>query len=168
MFHIVLACAGLLPGCAPQAPPGTATTAGGEQYVPEPHQAEAALRAVFEAWRQGTPPGMVPETTPAVHVTDTYRKPDESLIDYRILGEVPSERKRCYAVELRFAPERAERTRFLVVGIEPLWVFRLEDAENLAHWEHNMETPEAPAETEGTVDASPGLPPEPPPAEAQP
>jgi hypothetical protein len=111
---------------------------------------------------------MVPETTPAVHVTDTYRKPDESLVDYRILGEVPSDRKRCYAVELRFAPERAERTRFLVVGIEPLWVFRLEDAENLAHWEHNMEAPEAPAEAEGTVDASPVLPPEPPPAEAQP
>jgi hypothetical protein len=91
---------------------------------------------------------MVPGTSPAVHVTDTFRKPGEKLIDYRILGEVPSERKRCLAVELRFEPERAERTRFLVVGIDPLWVFRQEDAENLAHWEHNMEKPGSPAPTD--------------------
>jgi hypothetical protein len=112
---------------------------------------------------------MVPDTTPAVHVTDTFRKPGETLVDYRILGEVPSERKRCYAVELRYAPERAERTRFLVVGIDPLWVFRQEDAELLAHWEHNMETPEAAAEAAAQSDAAaPSLPPAPPQAERQP
>jgi hypothetical protein len=115
---------------------------------------------VFEAWRQGSPPGVIPDTSPAVHITDTYRKPDEALIDYRILGEVPSERKRCYAVELRFAPERAERTRFLVVGIDPLWVFRLEDAELLAHWEHKMD--ELPAASDEPIEAPQPTPDSPP------
>jgi hypothetical protein len=125
-------------GCGTTAP----TDAGGESnapYVPSVAQAESALRSVLEAWRQEVPPGLVPGTSPAVHVTDTFRKAGEKLVDYRILGEVPSERKRCMAAELRFEPERAERTRFLVVGIDPLWVFRQEDAENLAHWEHHEE-----------------------------
>ena len=132
----IVICAGLLAGCSSQEPAGSA-----ERFIPAPEQAESALKAVFEAWRKGSPPGLVPDTSPAVHITDTYRKDGEQLVDYRILGEVPSERKRCYAVELRFAPERAERTRFLVVGIDPLWVFRLEDAELLAHWEHKMDEP---------------------------
>ncbi len=154
-------------GCSgPVAP--SATSADTERFVPSPDQAETALRAAFEAWRQGTPPGLVPDTTPAVHVTDTFRKPGEALVDYRILGEVPSDKQRCYAVELRYAPERAERTRFLVVGIDPLWVFRLEDAENLAHWEHNMETPESGEATAEAGDSTPDVPPAPPQAEAQP
>jgi hypothetical protein len=126
-----------------------ATTADNStsQFVPSVSQAEAALRAVIESWKKDEPPGMIPGTSPAIHITDTFRKPDEKLVDYRILGEVPSERKRCIAVELRFKPERAERTRFLVVGIDPLWVFRQEDAENLAHWEHNMDEPKAAQET---------------------
>lgn len=155
-------------GCSPPPAP-TGSAADTERYVPSPAQAEAALRAVFEAWRQGTPPGPVPETTPEVFVTDTYRKADETLVDYRILGEVPSDKKRCYAVELRYAPERAERTRFLVVGIEPLWVFRLEDAENLAHWEHNTgpSEPESQAPSGATAPQS-ALPEQVPPDATQP
>jgi hypothetical protein len=113
---------------------------------------------VFEAWRKGSPPGLIPDTSPAVHITDTYRKEGEQLVDYRILGEVPSERKRCYAVELRFAPERAERARFLVVGIDPLWVFRLEDAELLAHWEHKMDEPTVDEPIEAPKPAAGSLP----------
>lgn len=168
MFAALFCVAGLC-GCSP--PP--ASTADTERFVPSGAQAEAALRAVFEAWKQGMPAGMVPDTSPAVHVTDTYRRPGETLVDYRILGEVPSDKKRCYAVELRYTPERAERTRFLVVGIDPLWVFRLEDAENLAHWEHKMETPKAAAEAAAAGSAADDdpvaeLPPPPPQAEARP
>ena len=35
--------------------------------------------------------------------------------------------------------------RFVVFGIDPLWVFRQEDYEMFAHWEHLMDGPEAPA-----------------------
>lgn len=141
-------CTGLLFGCTSRSSTGS-KDASADRFVPDAIAAEAALHAVFEAWRRGIPPGEVPETSPTIYVTDTFRQPGETLVDYRILGEVPSEKKRCYAVELRYSPERAERTRFLVVGIDPLWVFRLEDAENLAHWEHKTDTPTVPVEKEG-------------------
>lgn len=129
-------------GCAPAEPSAEQAARSTDRFVPSPAEAETALRAVFEAWRRGEPPGLVPNTSPAVHITDTFRKPGETLVDYHILGEVPSERPRCFAVDLRFDPERIERARFNVVGIDPLWVFRLEDVELLAHWEHKMESAE--------------------------
>jgi hypothetical protein len=134
---------GLLCGfsaCEQQAPAPVEATST-DRFVPSTTQAEGALRSVFDAWKAGQPPGMVPDTSPAVHVTDTFRKPEERLVDYHILGEVPTDKPRCYAVDLRFEPERIERTRFTVVGIDPLWVFRGEDVELLSHWEHNMEPP---------------------------
>jgi hypothetical protein len=134
-------------GCGSTSPSSGVGENPTSQFVPSVSQAEGALRDVFESWKKDVPPGIIPGTSPAVHVTDTYRKPGEKLVDYRILGEVPSERKRCIAVELRYEPERAERVRFLVVGIDPLWVFREEDGQNLAHWEHNMEVPNAAKET---------------------
>jgi len=143
---IIVACAGLLsgvPGCDAPAPPAT-SSGSDNRFKPSPVQAEAALVAVFDAWKAGHPPGMVPDrSSPSVHVTDTFRKPDEQLVDYQILGEVPGDGPRCYAVDLRFEPERVERVRFSVSGIDPLWVFRLEDAQHLAHWEHNMDQPGA-------------------------
>jgi hypothetical protein len=152
---------GLLCGVAGcDAPAPTETTSDQEnRFQPSPVQAEAALTAVFDAWQAGHPPGMVPETSsPAVHVTDTFRKPGEQLVDYEILGEVPGDGPRCYAVDLRFQPERVERVRFTVSGIDPLWVFRLEDAQLLAHWEHNMEQPGAehgPTAEAGATDPAP-------------
>lgn len=159
-------------GCSGPAAPAT-SDADVERFVPSSDQAVSALRSVLEAWRQGTPPGMIPDTSPPVYVTDTRRNSPETLVEYRILGEVPSDKKRCYAVELRFAPERAERTRFLVVGIDPLWVFRLEDAENLAHWEHNSDSRDAPGKVptaaESETDAASEVNPQPPlKAETQP
>jgi hypothetical protein len=81
----------------------------------------------------------VPDTSdPLIHVTDEHRRPQEKLIAYEILGEVPGDTPRCFAVDLQYDPPRREKARFVVVGIDPLWVFRLEDYQLLAHWEHKM------------------------------
>jgi hypothetical protein len=109
------------------------------RYVPAPQQAEAAIKLAFDAWKQGAAAGPVAGSMPAVHVTDSYRRPDERLVAYEILGEVPGDTPRCYAVSLQFDSAREEKARFVVVGVDPLWVFRLEDLQLLNHWEHRME-----------------------------
>ncbi|HVW02959.1 MAG TPA: hypothetical protein VHB77_21545, partial [Planctomycetaceae bacterium] len=67
---------------------------------------------------------------------------------YQILGEVPGDTPRCYAVRLKLTdPDAEERARFVVVGIDPLWVFRYEDFQLIAHWDHRM-AEEEPAKNE--------------------
>ncbi len=110
------------------------------RYVPSVTQAEAAVTASLEDWKRGLPAGPVADTKPAVQVVDSQRRKLPVLSDYQILGEVPGNAPRCLAVRLRWAnPEKEERARYVVVGIDPLWVFRQEDYDLLSHWEHPME-----------------------------
>jgi hypothetical protein len=116
------------------------------RYTPSEQQAEQAVATALDAWKAGVPAGEVPETSPLIHLTDSFRKEGETLVDYKILGEVPGDLERCYAVDLTFDPPREEQARFVVVGIDPLWVFRMEDYQLITHWDHHMPAPE-PAES---------------------
>jgi hypothetical protein len=94
----------------------------------------------MEAWKKGEPAGLVAGTKqPAIHVIDSHRTPGQNLSQYEILGEVPGNAPRCFAVKAYLsAPEKEERLRYIVVGIDPLWVFRQEDYDLLSHWSHPM------------------------------
>ena len=124
--------AALLTGCGDPA----------ARYVPSPAQAVTAVKASLDDWKKGLPAGPVADTKPTVHVVDSQRRELPVLSDYQILGEVPGNAPRCLAVRLRWAnPEKEERARYVVVGIDPLWVFRQEDYDLLSHWEHPMAEP---------------------------
>jgi hypothetical protein len=121
-------------------------------YTPSPVTAEDALRRALDAWKQGLPAGTVPDTQPPVQVVDAGRKPQQTLGDYAILGEaqgVASGRKFVVELDLANPPERV-KTQYIVVGIDPLWVFRQEDYELLSHWEHLMPAPSPKPTTEKT------------------
>lgn len=110
------------------------------KYVPSPELAQRAVDVMLKSWQAGDPPGEIANSIPAVHITDAHRKPGQKLVEYQILGEVPGDAGRCFAVKAKFSnPAAEERIRFVVIGIEPLWVFRHEDFELLMHWEHKMD-----------------------------
>ena len=113
---------------------------GFERFNPPPGASREALNAVLEAWRAGRPAedGVGPESD--VHVVDKQRKPGQRLVGFEILGEVNVEKGRGYAVRLRFdEPEETSVVRFLVIGERPLWVWRKEDFDMIAHWMHPMD-----------------------------
>jgi hypothetical protein len=119
------------------------------RYTPSAATADAAVRSALDAWQQGQPPGAVPDTQPAVQMIDAGRKPGQTLSSYRILGETRGPSGRTFAVVLRLAsPEEEIKTQYIVVGIDPLWVFRQEDYGLLAHWDHHM-PPEQPTVPDG-------------------
>lgn len=132
LFAVSMLC-GLCVGCGPSS--GT----GHERYVPEPMTATSTIKTALEAWRRGVPVGEVPGTKPLVFVVDSFRREGQSLEHFEILGEVAGLTQRTYLVKLDFAnPAAEEKVRFAVLGIDPLWVYRHEDLELLAHWEHKM------------------------------
>ncbi len=111
-----------------------------DKFIPPPDVARKALESVLLAWQEGTEPGLLANTKPQVHITDAHRKPGQKLDKFQILGEVPGDAPRCFAVKATFSnPAAEERIRFVVVGIDPLWIFRHEDFELLSHWEHKMD-----------------------------
>ncbi len=116
-------------------------------FTPSPELAKTALTKALTAWQAGQPAGEIPDSTPAIHVTDNHKQRQRSLEKYRILGETVARSGRTYVVELTLkSPEEKVKTEYIVVGIDPLWVFRREDYELLMHWDHRM--PELPQETE--------------------
>ena len=108
-------------------------------FTPSVSVAENAVRRALDAWKADLPPGEVPNTQPAIQMIDAGRKPGQTLSGYRILGETHGPSGRTFAVVLQLAhPAEEVKTQYIVVGIDPLWVFRQEDYELLAHWDHHM------------------------------
>jgi hypothetical protein len=120
---------------------------GKERFTPSEQLARNSLAAALDAWKAGSPPGTITCQSPQVQVADTERQPGQRLLDYQILSEVASASGRAYVVKLQFAEPAAEqRARYIVIGIDPIWVFRKEDFDRLQHWEHPMPDPSAPPE----------------------
>ena len=91
-------------------------------------------------WKEGHPTGIVEPTSPRVQVVDTHRKPGQKLVGFEILSDSADSRVRTFSVRLTLIePEERPVVRFLVVGIDPILVFRQEDYELLMHWEHQMD-----------------------------
>jgi hypothetical protein len=106
------------------------------RYVPAEAVAREALEAGLRAWQDGQPPGRVAGSSPAIEVVDTLRRPGQRLASFEILGEVPGNGPRCFAVRLALAnPGEIVTERFCVLGIDPLWIFRQEEYEMFLHWE---------------------------------
>jgi hypothetical protein len=110
------------------------------RFTPAEEVAKHALESGLAAWQNGQPAGPVAGTSPLIHVVDSHRKAGQKLSRFEVLGTAPGDGPRVYAVRLSLdEPREEKRVRFVVVGIDPLWVIRYEDYEMLAHWDHPMD-----------------------------
>lgn len=119
-------------GCAPS------VSSGYDRYIPSAERAEAALVQVLDAWKSGeTASALAFQAAPiTLQVADTTRRPGQRLVDYELLGEVSGEGPRTFVARLKLDnPRQEEEVRYYLVGIDPLWVFRQEDYDALAHWD---------------------------------
>ena len=113
------------------------------RFLPSPNIARAALTAALDAWKEGRPTGRLASASPAVHVVDETRTTPR-LGDYEILGAIPGDGPPTFNVLLVTETPPVRRTaRYLVVGVDPLWVFRQEDFDKMAHWEMDMKHDES-------------------------
>ncbi|QEH35639.1 hypothetical protein OJF2_41920 [Aquisphaera giovannonii] len=130
-----------------------ARSAAPANLVPDSARARWAVGRAMELWKAGRPTGVIEPTEPRIQVVDSNRKAGQVLEDYRILAETSSLRERTLSVRVRLrGPDEEAVVRYLVMGADPILVFRQEDYDLMMHWEHKMD-PEA-------EDAAPG--PEPP------
>jgi hypothetical protein len=124
--------ASLLTGCAKK---------GYARYVPSAAAGREAVEFALKEWQAGQPVGTLTSHSPPLQVVDSCRRPGQLLAGYTILGEAPCDGPRCFAVRLKHEnPNEELKVRYVVVGIDPLWVMRFEDYEMMKHWECPMPT----------------------------
>jgi hypothetical protein len=110
-----------------------------EDFIPAEAAARAALESYLRAWAAGKTESPVPDTRPPVMVADGLRAKGRPLAEFAVLGPTPADAPRCFAVRLTLDRPRQEvRERYVVVGIDPIWVWRYDDYVMITHWEHNM------------------------------
>ena len=125
----------LVAGCGSSQPP----VPNLDRYHPAPELAQAAVDAVLTSWKSGRPLDPEGRLPARLEVIDKHRKEGQLLEEFEILGETPGNAKRCFAVRLKLTrPDEEQMVRYVVIGVDPLMVFRHEDLEDLSHWDHPM------------------------------
>ena len=106
-----------------------------EDFTPATNNARTALTAALEHWKAGKPLGTIPDTKPTVEVVDSQWRGGQKLKSYEIISEAPppqGQGPRTFTVRLTLAQGAPIETQYMVVGIEPLWVYRKEDFAKLS------------------------------------
>src|SRR5262245_27494522 len=111
------------------------------RYIPSEEIARRAVETALTQRQNGElTTSLVQAAGPAIHLIDTRHKPGQKLMSFAVLGPTTGDAASCYAVRLTFDnPSEEVRARYVVLGIDPLWVWRYEDYEMLMHWDCPME-----------------------------
>jgi hypothetical protein len=113
-------------------------------FLPGWDEARQALTSALSAWRDAPSPLPVSFDSAGVKFVDKQRGRDQRLLSYEILGQSAVENARQFTVRLRLdGDDLPQLVRYIVLGRNPNWVFRLEDYESIAHWQMDMTQPEA-------------------------
>lgn len=115
---------------------GCTNRADPNRFYPPEDRARQALELALTGWQQGAPTGPVPgAANPAVHLADSHRSPTQRLKAFAVLGAAPGDGPKVFTVRLTLEnPAAEQKVRFVVLGIDPVWVFRHEDYEMMSMW----------------------------------
>jgi hypothetical protein len=106
---------------------GGASNGDNSRYVPSERSARAALDAALSAWQRGESAGKLASTSPTIEVVDTKRPEGQKLARFEIIKEEPGDGPRWFTVRLVLEPQGESEARYVVIGNDPIWVFRDSD-----------------------------------------
>jgi hypothetical protein len=112
-------------------------------YMPSWPEARQALQSALSGWRDAPTPLPASLDTDAVKFLDRQRKPGQRLRAFDILAQTETENARQFTVRLTLEGLDPQIVKYNVLGRAPVWVFRLDDYENFAHWEMDMGAPQS-------------------------
>lgn len=114
----------------------TGCTKGGkvEDFTPAADNARKSLDTALKHLQDGGAPGTIPGTSPAIELTDTKWKAGQKLASYEILDEEPSTGTSARIFKVRLTPPTGKpiETKYAVLGIDPLLIYRDEDFKKLS------------------------------------
>lgn len=79
---------------------------------------------VLQTWQSGTAYGPIKDSKPAINVFEGRWQAGKKLESYEILEEVKNADQPEFKVRLKLQGEPVETATYLVIGIDPINVFR--------------------------------------------
>ena len=113
-------------------------TKGGkvQDFTPPSDNARKALELALDHWKAGNAPGALPGQTPGIEVVDSAWKGGQKLREYEIVGEdappAQNQGPRTFTVKLTLTQGPPVEVKYMVIGIDPLWVYRDKDFAKLS------------------------------------
>lgn len=98
-----------------------------KDYVPIEDAARQSLATALDAWKAGKAPDQIGATNPAINAQDIQWRDGKKLAAYEIVGPAASEdQNRWFTVKLTLEGAQPIETTYVVVGIDPIYVFSAE------------------------------------------
>jgi hypothetical protein len=104
-------------------------------FTPSSGNARTALESALKSWQEGQSPGVVAGTAkPVVRVEDSEWTSGKKLSAYEIVGdEAPvGLGPRVFTVRITTADDQKRDVKYMVVGIDPLLIYRDVDYDKLS------------------------------------
>jgi hypothetical protein len=125
---VIVFALGALAGC------GTPTY----DATPSADNARAGLDRALSAWKAGGKPGDLEGKSPVVHAVDSVWQTGRKLESFTIVSDEAGQPDRRFLVKLTYAPPaKEEEVHYVVVGKDPLWVYRDEDYARMINMDNN-------------------------------
>ena len=98
-------------------------------FIPKEAKSREALTTALTAWKKGEKWEKIPAGESIIEVLDNKWRAGQQLADFQILEADPAgEGPQWFTVKLVMKKPAGElKVRYVVVGIDPLWVYREED-----------------------------------------
>jgi hypothetical protein len=98
-------------------------------FIPKEAQSRQTLTTALTAWKNGEKWEKIPAGRSSIEVLDNKWRAGQQLADFQILEAEPAgQGPQWFTVKLIMKKPVGElKVRYVVVGIDPLWVYREED-----------------------------------------
>ena len=94
------------------------------KYIPSSTVAREALQTALTTWQSGTAHGTIESTQPAINVFDLRWQGGQKLESFQIVEEITGQEQPAFGVKIKLNNKPEETNTYLVVGIDPLLIFR--------------------------------------------
>jgi hypothetical protein len=97
------------------------------EYLPTASGAKEAVQKALDAWKSAKPYGTVPDAKPQISVFEARWQQGKQLESFEVGEPLAGENPPKVPVKMKLSGEAEEIDHYVVVGIDPLNVFREAD-----------------------------------------
>ncbi len=113
---------------------------GGTAPIPSNNEARQALQTTLDAWKSAQSADSLETGSPKIEAVDFDWKAGKKLTEYSIGEESPGEGTKTLAVKLTLQPGGTKDVTYMVLGRDPIRVYRDEDFQRMLNMEDDPAT----------------------------